>query len=106
MIQVSMHGWHRMVGVIARNIESGEFEKLLGETKWIAGDGYTTADINLYAMCGMMVERMVPEMEVAANYPRVATWRVAMNTRPAVQAALAGEDRTAPGLRTFTGHVR
>ena len=26
---VSMHGWHRMVGIIARNIESGEFEKLL-----------------------------------------------------------------------------
>jgi glutathione S-transferase len=26
---VSMHGWHRMVGIIARNIDSGEFEKLL-----------------------------------------------------------------------------
>ena len=29
MNYVSMHGWHRMVGIIARNIESGEFEKLL-----------------------------------------------------------------------------
>jgi glutathione S-transferase len=26
---VSMWGWHRMVGVIARSVESGEFEKLL-----------------------------------------------------------------------------
>lgn len=26
---VSMHGWHRMVGVIARSIESGEFESLM-----------------------------------------------------------------------------
>jgi len=26
---VSMHGWHRMVGVIARSIESGDFEKLV-----------------------------------------------------------------------------
>jgi glutathione S-transferase len=29
MSYVSMHGWHRMVGVIARNVESGEFEKLM-----------------------------------------------------------------------------
>ena len=29
MNHVSMHGWHRMVGIIARNIESGEFEKLM-----------------------------------------------------------------------------
>ncbi len=29
MNYISMHGWHRMVGVIARNIESGEFEKLM-----------------------------------------------------------------------------
>ncbi|MEZ5893305.1 MAG: glutathione S-transferase family protein [Parvularculaceae bacterium] len=26
---VSMHGWHRLVTVIARNIESGDFEKLM-----------------------------------------------------------------------------
>ena len=29
MNHVSMHGWHRMVGVIARNIEDGTFEELL-----------------------------------------------------------------------------
>jgi len=29
MNYVSMHGWHRMVSVIARSIESGEFDKLL-----------------------------------------------------------------------------
>lgn len=148
MNYVSMHGWHRMVGIIARNIDSGEFEKLLeniplpdqrkkwatarsgfseadlanasekivhacekveaqlGQTKWLAGDSYTTADINFYSMCGMMVERMFPEMEVAKNYPRLVAWREAMNERPAVQRALAGEDRTAPGLRTWTGHAR
>jgi glutathione S-transferase len=148
MNYVSMHGWHRMVGIIARNIDSGDFEKLLaniplpdqrkkwmtarsgfseadltnasekivhacqkveeqlGKTRWIAGDTYTTADINFYSMCGMMVERMFPEMEVAKNYPRLIAWREAMNARPAVQRALAGEDRTAPGLRTWTGHAR
>ena len=31
MNYVSMHGWHRMVGVIARNIEGGTFEKLLSQ---------------------------------------------------------------------------
>ena len=29
MNYVSMHGWHRMVGVIARGLESGEFSKLV-----------------------------------------------------------------------------
>ena len=148
MNYVSMHGWHRMVGVIARNIESGEFEKLLAsiplpdqrkkwatarsgfseaelanatdkivyacakveaqlaETPWLAGEMYTTADINFYAMCGSAVERMFPEMEVATKYPRLTDWRERMDARPAVQAALAMPDHTAPGLRTFTGHAR
>jgi glutathione S-transferase len=145
---VSMHGWHRMVGVIARNIESGEFEKLLesiplheqrekwktarsgfsegdlanatrkiivaldkveaqlGETPWLAGDMFTLADINFYSHCGMMVERMFPELEVATRYPRLVDWRERVTARPGVHAALKGEDRTAPGLRTWTGHAR
>ena len=148
MNYTSMHGWHRMVGVIARNIELGEFEKLmeriplpdqrkkwktarsgfsdadlvhaidkvvfaidkvekqLAETAWLAGDDYTLADINFYAMCGMMVERMFPELQVAARCPRMVAWRERMNARPAVARALAGEDRTSPALRTFTGHAR
>jgi glutathione S-transferase len=145
---VSMHGWHRMIGVIARGIDSGEFEKLLeriplheqrekwktarsgfseadlanatrkievaidkveaqlGKTSWIAGDMFTTADINFYSMCGMMVHRMFPEMEVDTRCPRLADWRSRMEARPGVKAALEMPDHTAPGLRTFTGHVR
>ena len=148
MNYVSMHGWHRMVGVIARGIESGEFEKLvnriplheqrekwktarsgfsqddldnatrkitvalqkvedqLGKSAWLAGDLYTLADINFYAHCGMMVERMFPELEVGANYPGLVAWRERMTARPAVAAALAGPDHTSPALRTFTGHAR
>lgn len=148
MNYVSMHGWHRMVGVIARNIESGEFEKLmeriplpdqrkkwqtarsgfsdadlkyatdkivyavdkvekqLAQAEYLAGDAYTLADINFYSMCGMMVERMFPEMEIAKRCPRLVEWRERVTARPAVRRALAGEDRTAPGLRTWTGHVR
>jgi glutathione S-transferase len=148
MNHVSMHGWHRMVGIIARKIESGEFEKLmeriplpdqrkkwqtarsgfseadlanatekiiyaigkveaqLAKTAWLAGDDYTLADINFYSMCGMMVERMFPELKVGERCPRLVAWREKMTARPAVARALAGEDRTAPGLRTWTGHAR
>jgi len=148
MNHVSMHGWHRMIGIIARNIENGEFEKLmeriplpdqrkkwktarsgfseadltnatekilyavdkveaqLAKTAWIAGDDYTLADINFYSHCGMMVERMFPELEIAKRCPRLVAWREKMTARPAVARALRGEDRTAPGLRTWTGHAR
>jgi glutathione S-transferase len=148
MNHVSMHGWHRMVGVIARGIESGEFEKLLeriplheqrekwkiarsgfseadlanatrkievavakveaalADAPWIAGDMFTTADINFYSMCGMMVHRMFPEMEIDTRCPRLADWRDRLEARLGVKAALEMPDHTAPGLRTFTGHVR
>ena len=148
MNYVSMHGWHRMVGVIARKIESGEFEKLmeriplpdqrrkwqtarsgfseadlahatekivyaidqveqqLAVTAWLAGEDYTLADINFYSMCGMMADRMFPELGVAKRCPRLIEWRERVTARPAVAKALAGENRTSPELRTFTGHAR
>ncbi|MDB5683074.1 MAG: protein ligF [Sphingomonas bacterium] len=147
MNYVSMHGWHRLVGVIARGVDSGEFEKLvdriplheqrekwktarsgfseadlanatrkvelavdkvekqLGETPWLAGDMFTLADINFYSHCGMMVERMFPDMNIAERAPRLVEWRDRTTARPGVARALAGEDRTAPGLRTWTGEV-
>lgn len=145
MNYVSMHGWHRMVGVIARSIEDGEFEKLLEhiplpdqrkkwatarsgfseadlanatakieyaldkvetqltQTDWLAGDAFTLADINFYSHCGMMIERMFPEMEVAKRAPHLVAWRDRVSARPAVKEALASEDRTTPGLRTWSG---
>ena len=145
MNHVSMHGWHRMVGVIARNIEDGTYEELLahiplpdqrkkwatarsgfseadlanasdkidyalarieaqlGATEWLAGETYTLADINFYAHCGAMVHRMFPEKDVDARYPRIAAWRERVTARPAVAEALEGEDRTQPGLRTWSG---
>jgi glutathione S-transferase len=148
MNHVSMHGWHRMVGIIARSVESGEFEQLLeriplpdqrkkwldarsgfsesdlanasakieyavdkveaqlARTPWLAGEDYTLADINFYCHCGMMVERMFPEMMIAERAPRLVAWRERMTARPAVRAALDMPDHTAPGLRTFTGHAR
>ncbi|HSG34473.1 MAG TPA: glutathione S-transferase family protein [Sphingomonadaceae bacterium] len=145
MNHVSMHGWHRLVGVIARNIDEGTFEELLshiplpdqrkkwatarsgfseadlayatekivyalekiekqlGETRYLAGDSYTLADINFYAHCGLMVDRMFPELGVDTKYKRIVAWRETISARPAVKDALASEDRTAPGLRTWSG---
>lgn len=145
MNHVSMHGWHRMIGVITRNIEAGEFKRLmahvplpdqrkkwmtarsgfseadlanatdkieyalnkveaqLGQTRWLAGDAYTLADINFYSHCGMMVERMFPDLHVAERFPRLCAWRDAVTARPAVAEALKSEDRTMPGLRTWSG---
>ena len=53
MNYVSIHGWHRMVGVIARSIESGDFEKLVARIplheqreKWrTARSGFSEADL-------------------------------------------------------------
>ena len=53
MNHVSMHGWHRLVSVIARSIDGGEFEKLMERIplheqreKWrTARSGFSAADL-------------------------------------------------------------
>jgi glutathione S-transferase len=67
---------------------------------------YTLADINFFSMCGMAVERMFPEMNVAKRAPRLVEWAARMYARPGVKAALAMPNRTNPALRTFTGEAR
>src|SRR6185312_14954179 len=131
MNHVSMHGWHRMVGVIARSVEAGEFERLmtriplhdqrekwrtarsgfaeadlanatrkievavdkverqLAQTPWLAGDSYTLADINFFAIGGMALGRLFPELKVEQRAPRLTDWVGRMSARPGVQAALA-----------------
>ena len=54
----------------------------------------------------MMVDRMFPQFEVNSNYPSLVRWRESVSDRPAVQEALASEDRTQPGLRTWGGDGR
>lgn len=148
MNHVSMHGWHRMVGVIARGIEGGDFEELmariplpdqrkkwmdarsgfseellanatakieyavdkvemqLAKTPWLAGDAFTLCDINFFCHCGMMVERMFPEMDISGRAPNVVEWRERMLARPKIAEAMAMPDHTNPALRTWSGHVR
>ncbi|HEY4214314.1 MAG TPA: glutathione S-transferase family protein [Steroidobacteraceae bacterium] len=54
MNYVSIHGWHRMVSIIARSIDSGEFDKLMERIplheqreKWKAArSGFSQADLD------------------------------------------------------------
>src|SRR5690606_21821775 len=136
MNYVSMHGWHRLVRVIASSIEDDTFEELmshvplpdqkkkwqtarsgfaqkdldyatekieyalakiekqLGETAYLAGRDYTLADINFYSHCGLMVNRMFPDMNVDERFPNLVRWRETISDRPPVQEALRSEDRT------------
>jgi len=147
MNYVSMHGWHRLVSVIARSIDGGEFEKLMAriplheqrekwrtarsgfgeadlanatrkievavdkveqqlqQTEWLAGDSYTLADINFFAIGGMALDRLFPQMKVAVRAPQLAKWVARMYERPAVKAAFAMPNRTNPAFRTFTGEA-
>jgi glutathione S-transferase len=145
---VSMHGWHRMVGVIARSVEAGQFDQLMARvplpaqrekwkkaragfsdaelahatrkieaavakaeqqlalTPWLAGGLYTLADVNFFAVCGMALQRMFPEMQLEQRAPRLTDWVARIRERPGVKAAFAMPDRTNPALRTFTGEAR
>jgi glutathione S-transferase len=83
-----------------------KIEAQFANSAWLAGNDYTLADINFYSHCGAMVERMFPELEIAARCPRLVAWREKMTARPAVAKALAMPDHTLPGLRTWSGHVQ
>ena len=63
-------------------------EKILEESKWLAGDEYSLADVNTYSMV-VSVRRLVPEAMSREKTPRSLEWIDRMNARPAVQAALA-----------------
>jgi glutathione S-transferase len=148
MNYVSMHGWHRLVSVIARSIDGGEFEKLMARiplheqrekwrtarsgfsesdlanatrkievavdkveqqlrrTAWLAGDTYTLADINFFAIGGMALDRLFPHLNVGSRAPQLSKWVARMYERPAVKAAFAMPNRTNPAFRTFTGEAR
>ena len=83
-----------------------KIEAHLADNAFLAGGTYGLADINFYAHCGLMVNRMFPQFEVDENYPNMVRWREAISDRPAVQKALSAEDRTQPGLRTWSGDGR
>jgi len=63
-------------------------ERIVEESKWLAGGEYSLADVNTYSMV-VAVRRLVPEAMSDEKTPRSIEWFERMNARPAVQAALA-----------------
>ena len=71
MNYVSIHGWHRFVGVLARSIEGGEFDRLMARIplheqreKWRgARSGYSQADLdNATRKVGVALEKVEEQL--------------------------------------------
>jgi glutathione S-transferase len=73
----------RKVGV---SIE--RMEKILTQSRWLAGEEYSLADVNTYSMV-VPVPRFFPEFLNEKVAPRTMDWVRRMNERPAVKEALA-----------------
>jgi glutathione S-transferase len=76
-------------------------EKILSESRWLAGPTYSLADINAYPMVAG-VRRTFPEILNASVAPKSWAWLETVEERPATQAALAMENRVPQTLRTFS----
>jgi glutathione S-transferase len=63
-------------------------EKQLSETKWLAGDTYSLADVACYTLTAA-TPRFFPEFLNEQAAPHTFEWLEAMNERPAVRSALA-----------------
>jgi len=75
-------------------------EKILAKSPWLAGSTYSLADINSYPMVAS-VPRMFPAIMNPQATPFSCAWLNTMNTRPAVQAALAMPNKVPEALRSF-----
>ena len=64
-------------------------ESVLADGPWLIGDFFSLADINFFAYCGGMLERMFPAIGNRRNCPRLLDWVERMNARPGVASALA-----------------
>ncbi len=60
----------------------------LKETKWLAGEAFSLADVSAYAMAYGMPER-APKFVNAGETPRFMDWHARMAARPSVKAAFA-----------------
>jgi glutathione S-transferase len=64
-----------------------KMERILENTRWLACDEYSLADVNTYSIAAG-VPRFFPELMNEKISPRAMDWLHRMNERPAVKAAL------------------
>ena len=65
-------------------------EETLRHRSWLAGDGYSLADIGAVPFIKRIDEEIAPEEITPARHPRVAAWWTAIQSRPAFAAARIG----------------
>jgi glutathione S-transferase len=75
--------WHRQV-----KISIARLEEQLGQTRWLAGDTYSLADIAVFSMALPLPAHWQDQVNGKAT-PRLMDWHERVSSRPAVQNALA-----------------
>lgn len=64
-------------------------EAQLEHSPWLAGDAFSLADINYFATAGLGLPRLFPDLATPDRAPRLLDWLERVQSRPAIQAALA-----------------
>ncbi len=88
------------------DVALAKVEEQLQKTPWLAGEEFTLADINFYCHCGMMAERLFPELASREKLPKLFDWIDRVTQRPAVQKALASEDRMDTKAVTYVANTK
>lgn len=83
-------------------VSVGKMEAILGGSDWLAGPGYSLADVNNYSIAAG-VHRLHPEILNEDIAPRSWNWLQRMEARPGVQAAMAMPNKVPETLRAFGG---
>jgi glutathione S-transferase len=68
----------------------GRMEQMLSNTKWLAGDRYSIADIGTVPFVKRIEEEIAPDQVIMEKHPRVTEWWQAIQARPAFARARIG----------------
>jgi glutathione S-transferase len=82
-------------------VAAERLERELADGPWLAGTGYSLADINAYTLAATLPE-LVPDAANEERTSKLLDWLDRMDARPAVQAALAMPNMVPETLRTFS----
>ena len=74
----------RLVAILDR------MEETLRETRWLAGNAYSIADIAVVPFVKRIDEEIAPDEMTEQRHPRVAAWWAAIQARPAFTRARIG----------------
>lgn len=73
-----------------------KIETALGNSGWLAGDDYSVADMNAFALCHTL-PRLTPRIVNEASTPNMVEWLYRIGERPAVQRVLERRRRAETG---------